>query len=164
MDQEIVNELASELSRQRLRIVFAESCTGGLVSASMASVPGISQWLCGSAVTYRCNTKQAWLGVRSSEIQIHTAVSREVAQEMAVGVLGKTPEADLALSVTGHLGPNAPEGFDGLVFVGIARRREQQPPIVEVVRQQLQETQRGARQREAASFVMEIGLNRIQRG
>ena len=164
MDQEIVNELANELSRQRLRIVFAESCTGGLVSASMASVPGISQWLCGSAVTYRCNTKQAWLGVQASEIQIHTAVSREVAQEMAVGVLGKTPEADLALSVTGHLGPNAPEGFDGLVFVGVARRREQQPPIVEVVRQQLQETQRGARQREAASFVMEIGLNRIQRG
>jgi len=164
MTEEIVDELANELSRKHLKIVFAESCTGGLVSALLAGVPGISQWLCGSAVTYRCNTKEAWLGVSASEIQLQTAVSREVAQQMAMGVLEATPEADLALSVTGHLGPNAPDGFDGLVFVGVAMRLEQQSPMVDVVRHELQEAERVARQREAASFVIQIALDCIQRG
>ena len=162
MTEEIVHALANELSRRRLKIVFAESCTGGLVSAVLAGVPGISEWLCGSAVTYRCNTKVAWLGVSASEIDLHTAVSREVAQQMATGVLEKTPEADLALSITGHLGPNAPQGFDGLVFVGVGIRLEQRILESEVVRHELEAVERGARQREAAGFVMQIALDRIE--
>jgi nicotinamide mononucleotide (NMN) deamidase PncC len=49
-------------------------------------------------------------------------VSREVAEQMAVRVLAKTPEADLAAAVTGHLGPNAPARLDGLVFAAVAWR------------------------------------------
>jgi nicotinamide mononucleotide (NMN) deamidase PncC len=41
---------------------------------------------------------------------------------MAVGVLERTPEADLAASVTGHLGPDAPAALDGVIYVGVARR------------------------------------------
>ena len=45
--------LARQLAETRTRLVLAESCTGGLAAATLAAIPGISHWLCGSAVTYR---------------------------------------------------------------------------------------------------------------
>ncbi|MDA7492658.1 nicotinamide-nucleotide amidohydrolase family protein [bacterium] len=161
MTEEVVHGLAESLSRTQLKIVFAESCTGGLVSAALAGVPGISEWLCGSAVTYRSATKVAWLGVDAEKIAQHSAVCPEVALQMALGVLEKTPEADLALSITGHLGPGAPEGMDGLVFVAIARRRENESPATDVVRRVLASADRLLRQREAASLVMLTALERM---
>ena len=51
---------------------------------------------------------------------------------MAVQVLGKTPEANLSAAVTGYLGPNAPPGKEGLIYVGIAVRQIQGEPLVSV--------------------------------
>ncbi len=161
MTEEVVYGLAECLARKQLKIVFAESCTGGLVSAALAGVPGISEWLCGSAVTYRSPTKVAWLGVDALQIAEHTAVCSGVALQMAVGVLEKTPEADLSLSITGHLGPGVAEEMDGLVFVGIARRRENGSPATDVVRSVLTSEGRVVRQREAASLVMLTALERL---
>ena len=118
----LVQEVASLLRQTQQRIVFAESCTGGLVSASLARVPGISDFLCGSAVVYRLDTKARWLSVSEALLLNPGPVSEEVARAMALGVLAHTPEADLAASITGHLGPNAPDDQDGLVFIGVARR------------------------------------------
>ena len=118
----LVEEVASLLRQSRQRIVFAESCTGGLVSASLARVPGISEFLCGSAVVYRLDTKARWLGISEASLVDPGPVSDVVARAMAVGILSRTPEADLAASITGHLGPNAPGDQDGLIFIGIARR------------------------------------------
>lgn len=121
-----VDELAELLRRTRTRIVFAESCTAGLVAASLAAIPGISEFLCGSAVTYRDGTKLAWLGIPSELLNNPeiTAVSPIVAEMMSQGVLSKTPEADFALSVTGHLGPGSPVKLDGTILIGVARRGE----------------------------------------
>jgi nicotinamide-nucleotide amidase len=119
----LVQEVASLLQASNRRIVFAESCTGGLVSASLARVSGISEFLCGSAVVYRLDTKARWLGISEALLRDTGPVSEVVARAMALGVLACTPEADLAASVTGHLGPNAPDDQDGLVFIGIAHRR-----------------------------------------
>ncbi len=113
-------ELVDALKVAETRLVLAESCTGGLIAAELASIPGVSQWLCGSAVTYRENTKIRWLDVSAESIAQQTAVSEQVAREMAIGVLKQTPEADLSAAITGHLGPNAPPGQDGLIFIGIA--------------------------------------------
>ncbi|MDA8967858.1 CinA family protein [bacterium] len=161
MTEELVDGLARALAEKRVKIVFAESCTGGLVSAALAGIPGISEWLCGSAVTYRSATKVAWLGVDSTQIDQHSAVCSEVALQMAVGVLEQTPEANMSLSITGHLGPGAPEGMDGLVFVGIAQRGENEVPLTEVVRHGLKTEGRLIRQREAASVVMLAALERM---
>ena len=161
MTEELVHGMAEALSRKHLKIVFAERCTGGLVSAALAGVPGISEWLCGSAVTYRSATKVAWLGVDATQIAKHTAVCSEVALQMAVGVLEETPEAGLAVSITGHLGPGAPVGMDGLVFVAIARRSEKDRPATHVVRRVLTTESRLGRQREAASLVMSTALKEI---
>ena len=121
LDQ-LVQDVAALLLRSHLKIVFAESCTGGLVSAVLARVPGISEVHCGSAVVYRLDTKTKWLGVPESMLINPGPVSEPVARAMAEGALVHTPEADVAAAITGHLGPNAPDEQEGLVFVGIAIR------------------------------------------
>lgn len=120
--ERLLTEVAHLLLEKQVRVVFAESCTAGLVSASLSRVAGISEVHCGSAVVYRLDTKSRWLGVPAQLLIDPGPVSEPVAQAMAEGVLDRTPEAMLAVSITGHLGPNAPAAQDGLVFVGIAVR------------------------------------------
>src|SRR5688572_32428546 len=90
------------------KVVFAESCTGGLVSGSLTKIPGISNHHCGGMVVYRNETKTAYLGMPTAVLDDPGPVSSEVAERMALGVLEKTPEPDLAVSVTCHLCPRAP--------------------------------------------------------
>lgn len=153
-----VEQLVNHLGRCRLRLVLAESCTAGLVAASIAHVPGVSEWFCGSAVVYQAETKVAWLGVTPAAIADHTAVSAVVAEQMVRGVLRETPHADLAAAITGHLGPAAPAGFDGLVFIGVARR---QPEQVAIEQHQLVTQSRIDRQSEAAKLVIESLLKQF---
>lgn len=151
--------LARLLERSQTQVVFAESCTGGLVAASLAQVPGISDCLCGSAVTYRNATKHQWLDVSSEDLVRPGPVSAIVAKQMAAGVLAMTPEADWAASVTGHLGPNAPKRFDGLVYIGIGQRTANQSGETVLpataTRHMLTAVTRIQRQREAASLVLQ---------
>jgi PncC family amidohydrolase len=149
-------ELSQELQRSQQKIVFAESCTAGLVAASLARVPGISAWMCGSAVTYRESVKTAWLHVDPEMLAKNTAVSESVTREMAFSVLEKTPEADLAVSVTGHLGPGVDAEWDGLGFVAIAIRKTISAECVSAIRFQMQETSRVHRQFETAMLVLKI--------
>ena len=153
--------VADRLQQKRVRVVFAESCTAGLVAATMATVPGISEWLCGSAVTYREATKQQWLHVTASDLQQFSAVSQPVARQMAIAVLKQTPEADYAASVTGHLGPDAPSNLDGVVFIGVARRSDDGSIACEVTRHELQRQARNDRQEEAAELVLTCLANAL---
>ena len=146
--------LVEQLAERNQRVVFAESCTGGLVAATLAQVPGVSEVLCGSAVTYREATKSAWLGVSADDLSQYSAVSEPVARQMALGALEHTPEADLAASVTGHLGPDAPPELDGIIYIALAQRADSKPNIVSVTRHQLSETTRVVRQQEAACLVI----------
>ena len=114
--------LARLLKQHGRKIVFAESCTGGLISATLTRIPGISAWHCGSAVVYQLATKTAWLGIPARVLKPDDAVSSEVARQMAVRVLAKTPQADVAASVTGHLGPDAPPHLDGLFYATVVAR------------------------------------------
>lgn len=122
---ELALAVAECLKFTQRRVVFAESCTAGLVSAVLARIPGISEFHCGSAVVYRIPTKAAWLGVPESILQDPGPVSDVVARAMVTGVLSQTPEADLAAAITGHLGPLAPVDQDGLVYVGVGWRSAQ---------------------------------------
>ena len=125
--------VAKLLKAGDLKVVFAESCTGGLVSGALTKIPGISAYHCGGVVVYRNETKQAYLNIPAALLDDPGPVSREVAELMAVRILEQTPEADIAASVTGHLGPKAPPALDGIVFVGIARRRQSsRKPLVTV--------------------------------
>jgi PncC family amidohydrolase len=106
-------------------LVLAESCTAGLIAATLARVPGISRRLAGSFVVYQIASKVAWLGVSVDSIQLHNVVSHEVAESMALKALERTPHATIAMSITGHLGPDAPAALDGVAWLGIAQRGQQ---------------------------------------
>ena len=152
---ELAKRLADELRTRDLRVVFCESCTAGLVAATMGQIAGISQWLCGSAVVYRIDTKVRWLGVSKRDLKTHSPVSEPIARQMAEGVLRQTPEAHWAASVTGHLGPAAPPDLDGVLYVALAARRNRSSPAVECWRTRLTAATRRARQRQAAAFVLD---------
>ncbi len=160
---EIAAELVSLLRQKNLRIVFAESCTGGLVSATLTKFPGVSDILCGSAVTYVDEVKSHWLGVDPETIAAKTAVSDDVARQMAAGVLRKTTVADIAVSITGHLGPDAPAEFDGVVFVGFATRRDSMTAQVESKRFRLNESGRASRHIEAAQALLRFATEELKR-
>ncbi len=82
----------------------AESCTGGLVSARLTSVPGSSDVFAGGVVAYSDAVKMRTLGVAEDLLAAHGAVSTEVAEAMAEGARRQL-EADLAVAVTGVAGP-----------------------------------------------------------
>lgn len=122
LDHLLADEVLNLLKHHEDRIVCAESCTAGLVSATLAAIPGASQFLCGSAVVYRDATKTSWLNVPADVLSAHGDVSHKTAVLMAEGALASTPEATIAISITGHLGPHARDGLDGVAFIGWAWR------------------------------------------
>jgi PncC family amidohydrolase len=142
------------LRTQNCKVVFAESCTGGLVSATLTKIPGISNYHCGGVVVYRNATKSAYLGISEALLEEHGPVSEEVTRELARRVLRKTPEADVAAAVTGHLGPNAPPKLDGQAFVAVAWRAA--PARVIVRRLRCPRQSRVARQRWVVEQVLKL--------
>jgi len=143
--------LAKRLADSKQRIVLAESCTAGMAAAVLGGCPGISAWFCGSAVTYREETKSQWLGVDQELIRQFSAESADVARSMALAALEKTPEADVAAAITGHLGPQAPASIDGKVFMAIAFRESGEVIPFEI---HLKQTERQKRQLEAAAYLL----------
>ncbi len=154
--------LVELLQARDLHLVLAESCTGGLVAASLAAIPGASNWLCGSAVTYRDATKVAWLDLSSKLIRERTSVSNEVTDSMARHVLDETPEATISVAVTGHLGPDAPETLDGVVFVAMAWRQAAGTES-RTIRKRLKSSGRRSRQQEAAELVLSEATDHFDR-
>ena len=161
MEASIASRLAGTLARTNLKIVLAESCTGGLASALLTEVPGISNYFCGSAVTYRATSKSAWLGIDSALIEAHTTESPETTIAMAVGILDRTMEADWSAAITGHLGPEAPPEKDGTIFVATAQRIDDRR-VTNWTSVQLQSKLRGERQREAADELLQFLLKSIE--
>ena len=92
------------LSEKRMHISFAESCTGGLVCATLVSCAGASSVLEASIVTYANEAKIKYLSVSEDTIERYGVVSEQVAAEMARGVAAETG-AEVGVSVTGIAGP-----------------------------------------------------------
>lgn len=118
---ELAERLQADCLRRRLTVALAESCTGGLVAATLTAVPGSSAYLLGGVVSYADEAKRDVLGVDPSVLSAHGAVSAQVARAMAVGVRERFG-ADLAASVTGIAGPDggSPAKPVGLTYVGVA--------------------------------------------
>jgi nicotinamide-nucleotide amidase len=89
---------------KKLTIATAESCTGGLVAGALTEIAGSSDVVDCGFVTYSNEAKQQMLGVSSETIETFGAVSRQTAEAMARGALGKA-DADLAVAITGIAGP-----------------------------------------------------------
>jgi nicotinamide-nucleotide amidase len=100
----LVRELADALRARGLKLVTAESCTGGLIAAACTAVAGSSDWFERGFVTYSNEAKTEAIGVDAALIAAHGAVSEEVARAMAAGALAHA-RAQLAVAVTGVAGP-----------------------------------------------------------
>lgn len=124
MFQQQLQNLASNLSTQNLKVTCAESCTGGLLAANLTRLPGSSAWFDMGFVTYSNEAKQQMLNVNPSTLAHYGAVSEEVVREMALGALISS-KADYALSISGIAGPTGgnEEKPVGLVWFGLASKK-----------------------------------------
>ena len=105
-----------------LKIVTAESCTGGLIAALLTEVPGASDVVDCGFISYSNDAKSDTLGVADELIAKHGAVSAVVAREMAIGALEHS-NAEIAIAVTGVVGPGGgtPAKPVGLVYIAVQR-------------------------------------------
>jgi PncC family amidohydrolase len=117
-------KLHEALRRLNHRLVLVESCTAGMVAAELGQIPGISNYLCGSLVVYRNDSKAKWLGIAQEWLDDPKIgpVSLQVTEALARSALDRTPEATIAAAITGHLGPGSPPDLDGVIYGGVAAR------------------------------------------
>ncbi|MBW8523298.1 CinA family nicotinamide mononucleotide deamidase-related protein [Chryseobacterium chendengshani] len=124
-EDKIEKILGEILSRKKLTISMAESCTGGQLSLLLTAIPGSSKYFFGGVVAYETQKKIDLLNVSESSVERFTVVSEEVSSEMAKGCqnLFKT---DIALSTTGVAGPGKGEDGKevGLVYYTIRVKNE----------------------------------------
>lgn len=115
--------LLASCEARGVTLATAESCTGGLIVATLTAIAGSSVVVAGGFVTYSNAMKIRMVGVPETMLEAHGAVSAEVAEAMADGAL-RASGADLALSCTGIAGPGGatPVKPVGLVFIACARR------------------------------------------
>ncbi|MEM9106944.1 MAG: CinA family protein [Pseudomonadota bacterium] len=120
---ELSKELVETFTKAGHMVATAESCTGGMIAASITDIAGSSAVLDRGFVTYSNEAKQEMIGVSVTTLQAHGAVSQATAVEMANGALAHS-HADFAVSVTGVAGPGggSPEKPVGLVHMAIAKR------------------------------------------
>ncbi len=113
--------LIKELTERNQTIVFAESCTGGLLSSSITSISGASQVFKGSIVSYSNELKNSLLNISEEKLTKYGAVSEEVCKSMAINVKEKLG-ADWAVAISGIAGPNGGSENKpvGLVYISIA--------------------------------------------
>ena len=114
--------IIKKLRKKKLKISFAESCTGGLLSSTITSVSGSSKVFNLGLVTYSNQSKIKVLKVSKKIIRKYGAASKQVCKAMAKNVskIGKT---NMSVSVTGIAGPNGGtrKKHVGLVYVGIKK-------------------------------------------
>ena len=121
----LLEEAAALLKRyeaEALRIVTAESCTGGLVAGLLTEVPGSSAVVERGFVTYSNEAKTEMLGVPAMLLAEYGAVSEPVARAMAEGALANS-QADVAVAITGIAGPGGATATKpvGLVYLAVAQ-------------------------------------------
>lgn len=109
-------------TEKNLRLATAESCTGGLIAATITEITGCSSAFERGFVTYSNQAKIDCLGVPAAILETHGAVSEATARAMAEGALAHS-RADVAVAVTGVAGPDGgtPDKPVGLVHLAAAR-------------------------------------------
>ena len=116
--------------KRKLKVVTAESCTGGLVAAALTAIAGSSDVVERGFVTYANEAKREMLGVPWDALLGHGAVSEPVARAMAAGALAHSL-ADIAVSVTGVAGPGGGSDEKPVGLVHLAAVRKGHEPIAE---------------------------------
>ena len=120
-----MKSLVEKLAKKKLKISFAESCTGGMLASSITSISGASKVFDLGLITYSNRAKIKILRVNENIIKNHGAVSAECCKSMVLN-LSKISKASINISITGIAGPkggtkNKPVG---LVYIGIKKGKK----------------------------------------
>ena len=112
--------LVESLAEKKYTIAAAESCTGGMFTGRLVNVPGASDVLNESFITYSNEAKMKYLGVKEETLNTVGAVSEETAVQMAEGA-AKAADADVGVGITGLAGPGGAteDKKPGLVYIGV---------------------------------------------
>ena len=128
----LARRCGAELTRRQLRLVAAESCTGGLFAATCTAIAGSSDWFDRGFVSYSNAAKQEMLGVSADTLARHGAVSEQTACEMAAGALVPS-RAQVALAITGIAGPSGGSPEKPVGTVCFAWSRKDASPIAQTL-------------------------------
>jgi PncC family amidohydrolase len=120
----VIQKIHTFFRDKSLTLSVAESCTGGLISHLITTLPGASAFFEGGVVAYSAAVKEKMLGVSPETIDRHGVVSEQVVREMAKNIRRLTG-TDFSLSTSGNLGPDVLEGkAKGLVFIAVCSKEE----------------------------------------
>lgn len=153
---QLVDSIAEIFATRSLTLSCAESCTGGLLSATITKKSGISKLFVGSIVSYANSVKQNMIAVPQHQLETYGAVSRPVAISMAQGIR-KATKSDWAISTTGIAGPNGgtPSKPVGTVFFSVVG-----PAFEESYHQEFQGTREEV-QEQAVEYALKILLEAV---
>lgn len=129
LQRDLVERLATLCKSEQQVVATAESCTGGMIAASMTNLAGSSEWFDCGFVTYSNNAKMQMLGVDSATLDNSGAVSSATVSEMAIGAVSRS-NATIACAVSGVAGPGGgsaekPVGTVWIAWAGPAGVRQQ---------------------------------------
>lgn len=156
----LAQELVSLLASQSKRITTIESCTGGLVASAITAVSGSSAVFDYGFVTYSNSAKTRLVHVPQVLLEVHGAVSPEVARAMAEGGL-REAGADISLSITGIAGPTggSAEKPVGMVCFGLSQTGRKGETISDVTVQQFGPIGRDRVRQESVAFALNWAIN-----
>jgi len=118
----ISQKIVRLLIKKKLKISFAESCTGGLLSSTITSIKGVSKVFNTGLIAYSNQSKISMLKISNGIIKKYGAVSEQVCKAMVINV-GKIGKTNMSLSITGIAGPSGGTKKKpvGLVYIGIKK-------------------------------------------
>ena len=115
----LAKDILNEAKNRNLKLITAESCTAGLISATLTSVPGSSLSFNEGYITYSNESKIRLLNVSQDTIKKFGAVSKQVVKEMAIGAAKKN-KFSVAISISGVAGPESSENKPvGMIWVAV---------------------------------------------
>ncbi len=112
--------IAQKMVDSKLHLSVAESCTGGVLTSILTTIPGASTWFNEGLITYTLQSKSKRLGLSPEFLTTHGLVSQKVSEAMARQV-ALTSESDIGIGITGNAGPDVMPGQSplGLVFISL---------------------------------------------
>ncbi|MDH4106963.1 MAG: CinA family protein [Gammaproteobacteria bacterium] len=126
----LATDVVAALTRERLWVATAESCTGGWIGKALTDIPGSSRCFGYGIVSYSFAAKRSLLGVRAATLKDHGAVSEQTVREMALGVL-ELSGAAITVAVSGIAGPDGGSADKpvGTVWFAWARKGDERVQV-----------------------------------
>ena len=132
-DQKLSEQLLNACQRKNTKLLTAESCTGGLLTANITAVAGSSNVFSYGFICYSNDSKKMLLNVSDKVLNFHGAVSCETVKEMLVGLCAQVETKTLSIAISGVAGPKRSENKPvGLVFIGAKLSSYDSEVIVEL--------------------------------